>query len=347
MTVRRPFQLSPPTGLMLTADWLSTRTSRRVLDANTPNTEKQKVFPFLAGLRFRTIQSKFSIIFKNSNFFSDEFQATVWSDWTTRRCCLSAEKIGEIMSSNLQFGSWKTKFGAKSANFCRFEKIIKKNNFVFQANYRGSAIYVDRFVFYFGYDFGAIERIDLDENEELQNVVKIGNTPGQYFYPVLFRTYYNFCIWFFVIFNKKTFFYVFDFKKMTQKRFLKMNSQFQETRITVEQPLQSQKAKTNSRVDRSGESLPVQASSSSADLAWRGRAPSASILLEWRLIDALRIASRAASSSIKPDLSNSARQLPFLLALALKLKQCSSPKNREQGCKLLHSTVKIFYFKMF
>ncbi|CBY40861.1 unnamed protein product, partial [Oikopleura dioica] len=69
-----------------------------------------------------------------------------------------------------------------------------------QADYWGSAIYIGRSIYYFGYHSGAIERLDFNEAEELQSVSKIGNNPGPYwkpdnFYlPALFQTVSNYCI---------------------------------------------------------------------------------------------------------------------------------------------------------
>ncbi|CBY15373.1 unnamed protein product [Oikopleura dioica] len=63
-----------------------------------------------------------------------------------------------------------------------------------QADYQGSAIYIGRSIYYFGYDSDAIERLDFTETEELQNVAQIGNQQGNYKYPVLFQTGSNYCI---------------------------------------------------------------------------------------------------------------------------------------------------------
>ncbi|CBY14240.1 unnamed protein product, partial [Oikopleura dioica] len=63
-----------------------------------------------------------------------------------------------------------------------------------QADYVGSAIYIGRSIYYFGYSSMAIERLDFTETEELQNVAQIGNQPGGYFFPVLFQTVPDYCI---------------------------------------------------------------------------------------------------------------------------------------------------------
>ncbi|CBY34503.1 unnamed protein product [Oikopleura dioica] len=64
-----------------------------------------------------------------------------------------------------------------------------------QADNRGSAIYIGRSIYYFGFDSLAIERLDFNqETEELQNVAQIGNQPADYWLPVLFQTVPNYCI---------------------------------------------------------------------------------------------------------------------------------------------------------
>jgi len=69
LTVQQPFQLSLPTGVIITAVSGFTKISRRVLDATTRNIKKRKLFLRLAGLRFQIIQSKFILFFKDFNFF--------------------------------------------------------------------------------------------------------------------------------------------------------------------------------------------------------------------------------------------------------------------------------------
>ncbi|CBY15693.1 unnamed protein product [Oikopleura dioica] len=63
-----------------------------------------------------------------------------------------------------------------------------------QADFSGSAIYIGRSIYYFGYVSKAIERLDFTETEVLQNVAPIGNQPRNNFYPVLFQTVFNYCI---------------------------------------------------------------------------------------------------------------------------------------------------------
>jgi len=63
-----------------------------------------------------------------------------------------------------------------------------------QADRSGSAIYIGRSIYYFGYNSKAIQRLDFTETEELQNVAQIGNQPYSFYYPVLFQTVSNYCI---------------------------------------------------------------------------------------------------------------------------------------------------------
>ncbi|CBY15372.1 unnamed protein product, partial [Oikopleura dioica] len=63
-----------------------------------------------------------------------------------------------------------------------------------QADYAGSAIYIGRSIYYFGYESRAIERLDFTETEVLQNVAQIRNQPDYFFLPVLFQTVSNYCI---------------------------------------------------------------------------------------------------------------------------------------------------------
>ncbi|CBY41337.1 unnamed protein product, partial [Oikopleura dioica] len=63
-----------------------------------------------------------------------------------------------------------------------------------QAAYAGSAIYIGRSIYYFGFDSKAIERLDFNQDEDLQTVAEIGNQQGNYKYPVLFQTVSDYCI---------------------------------------------------------------------------------------------------------------------------------------------------------
>ncbi|CBY14985.1 unnamed protein product [Oikopleura dioica] len=55
----------------------------------------------------------------------------------------------------------------------------------------GSVFYSGRSIYYFGY---SIQRIDLNEKEELEKVELIGKLPKSSFYPVLFSTTPDFCV---------------------------------------------------------------------------------------------------------------------------------------------------------
>ncbi|CBY07297.1 unnamed protein product [Oikopleura dioica] len=63
-----------------------------------------------------------------------------------------------------------------------------------QADYYGSAIYIGRSIYYFGYNSRAIQRLDFTETEDLQAVAQIRNHPGSFYSPVLFQTVSNHCI---------------------------------------------------------------------------------------------------------------------------------------------------------
>ncbi|CBY14281.1 unnamed protein product [Oikopleura dioica] len=63
-----------------------------------------------------------------------------------------------------------------------------------QADIYGSAIYIGRSVYYFGFSSKAIQRLDFTETEDLQTVELIGNQPGDYYVHVLFQTASNYCV---------------------------------------------------------------------------------------------------------------------------------------------------------
>ncbi|CBY15275.1 unnamed protein product [Oikopleura dioica] len=63
-----------------------------------------------------------------------------------------------------------------------------------QADFAGSAIYIGRSIYYFGYVSNAIERLDFTETEEFHIVGQIGSQPDDFHYPVLFQTVSNYCI---------------------------------------------------------------------------------------------------------------------------------------------------------
>ena len=70
----------------------------------------------------------------------------------------------------------------------------KKTIRVFQRAKSGSAIYISRSVYYFG-EKSAIDRVDLDENENLEAVEEIGSqpAPGDYWIPILYQTDNDYC----------------------------------------------------------------------------------------------------------------------------------------------------------
>ncbi|CBY40572.1 unnamed protein product, partial [Oikopleura dioica] len=63
-----------------------------------------------------------------------------------------------------------------------------------QADRSGSAIYIGRSIYYFGFVSKAIQRLDFNEEEDLQTVAEIGNQQGNFYFPVLFQTVSNYCI---------------------------------------------------------------------------------------------------------------------------------------------------------
>jgi len=95
--------------------------------------------------------------------------------------------IGGIDNGNggaAQSGIWQL----KDENWNQIGKLL-------QADYFGSAIYIGRSIYYFGYFSNAIERLDFtEETEELQTVSQIRNQPGNYYLPVLFQTVPNYCV---------------------------------------------------------------------------------------------------------------------------------------------------------
>ncbi|CBY14186.1 unnamed protein product [Oikopleura dioica] len=90
--------------------------------------------------------------------------------------------IGGESKDYAQSGIWQL----KNENWNKIGKLL-------QADYSRSAIYIGRSIYYFGFDSPAIQRLDFNEEEELQNVEQIGNQPSQY-NPVLFQTVSNYCI---------------------------------------------------------------------------------------------------------------------------------------------------------
>ncbi|CBY12250.1 unnamed protein product [Oikopleura dioica] len=63
-----------------------------------------------------------------------------------------------------------------------------------QPPYSGSAIYIGRSVYYFGNTSKAIQRLDFNQDENLQTVEEIGKQPSPFFFPVLFHTVSDYCI---------------------------------------------------------------------------------------------------------------------------------------------------------
>ncbi|CBY12720.1 unnamed protein product [Oikopleura dioica] len=93
--------------------------------------------------------------------------------------------LGGRIGSTYQTGIWKIKENVWS----RIGELTQNANV-------GSAIYTGRSIYYFS---GAPSpypnhRIDLTADEEIKEVVRIGNQAGHYIWPVLFETTANFCV---------------------------------------------------------------------------------------------------------------------------------------------------------
>ncbi|CBY37125.1 unnamed protein product, partial [Oikopleura dioica] len=82
-----------------------------------------------------------------------------------------------------QSGIWQL----KDENWNQIGELLQADSF-------GSAIYIGRSIYYFGYNSRAIQRLDFNEAEVLQNVAKIGNQPDYFYLPVLYQTVSNYCI---------------------------------------------------------------------------------------------------------------------------------------------------------
>jgi len=83
-----------------------------------------------------------------------------------------------------QTGIWQL----KEENWNQIGELLK-------AAYSGSAIYIGRSIYYFGFKSPyAIQKLDFNEEGELQNVEQIGNQPGNFYWPVLFQTVSDYCI---------------------------------------------------------------------------------------------------------------------------------------------------------
>jgi len=89
---------------------------------------------------------------------------------------------GKDRGSAVQTGIWRL----KEERWSRIGELSKPA-------YSGSAIYVSRSVYYFEYNFSAIHRVDMDDNEELEAVEGIGTQPSKYRVPVLFLTDNGYC----------------------------------------------------------------------------------------------------------------------------------------------------------
>ncbi|CBY11773.1 unnamed protein product [Oikopleura dioica] len=169
LTVQQPFQLSLPTRLINTAVSGFTKISRRVLDATTTNIKKLKRFLRTGWTALpdhpKRISSHSLIALENQSML-----LMGGMDW-----------VNDGVS---QSGIWQLK-----------DQTWSKIGELLRADYWGSAIYIGRSIYYFGYVSKAIQRLDFNqETEELQTVSQIGNQQGDYYYPVLFQTVPNYCV---------------------------------------------------------------------------------------------------------------------------------------------------------
>ncbi|CBY14807.1 unnamed protein product [Oikopleura dioica] len=102
--------------------------------------------------------------------------------------------VGLENQSLLLIGGYDYRNGAQSGIWQLKNENWNQIGELLQADEAGSAIYIGRSIYYFGYVSKAIERLDFNEAEDLQSVSKIGNQPSDFFIPVLFQTVSNYCI---------------------------------------------------------------------------------------------------------------------------------------------------------
>ncbi|CBY20021.1 unnamed protein product [Oikopleura dioica] len=95
--------------------------------------------------------------------------------------------IGLENQSMLLIGGWDSGNGnaAQSGIWQLKDENWNQIGELLQPDSRGFAIYIGRLIYYFGHVSKAIERLDFTETEELQNVVQIGNQPGNYYLPIV------------------------------------------------------------------------------------------------------------------------------------------------------------------
>ncbi|CBY12584.1 unnamed protein product [Oikopleura dioica] len=90
----------------------------------------------------------------------------------------------------LQSGIWQL----KDENWNKIGELLQVFDY-FYLLHSGSAIYIGRSIYYFGYYSKAIQRLDFNqETEDLQTIEEIGNQPGSFYFPVLFQTVPYYCV---------------------------------------------------------------------------------------------------------------------------------------------------------
>ncbi|CBY13578.1 unnamed protein product [Oikopleura dioica] len=95
--------------------------------------------------------------------------------------------IGGIDGGAAQFISQSGIWQLKDENWNQIGELLQADN-------KGSAIYNGRSIYYFGYVSNAIERLNFNQDEDLQTVEEIGKQPSSFFFPVLFHTVSDYCI---------------------------------------------------------------------------------------------------------------------------------------------------------
>ncbi|CBY14676.1 unnamed protein product [Oikopleura dioica] len=140
---------------------------RRVLDASPRNIKKLKRFLRLAGLRLdhpKRISYHSLVALENQSLL-----------------LIAGRDYGNGGAD--QSGIWQL----KDENWNQIGDLL-------QADFYGSAIYIGRSIYYFGYSSMAIERLYFNQDEDLQTVEEIGKQQGYFFLPVLLQTVSDYCI---------------------------------------------------------------------------------------------------------------------------------------------------------
>ena len=124
-TAQQVRRLSPPNGLIIVADSDSSTTNRRLLDAGTRNTRKQKRFLRLAGLRCPIILCEFLIFCEDFNFFRTISAHSLVGLQNGAMLLLGGIDLG---TNWIQTGIWQLKDSewSRIGEFSKVWKIIQK-----------------------------------------------------------------------------------------------------------------------------------------------------------------------------------------------------------------------------